>query len=106
MSRATTKTDLIIAANEQFDKLFKLIDSINDEQQNATFSSEMATVGKEAHWSRDKNLRDLLVHLYEWHSLLLNWINANRSGENKPFLPEPYNWRTYPALNVVLWEKH
>ena len=106
MSRATTKTDLIIAANEQFDKLWKLIDTMSDGQQNATFADEMAATGKEAHWSRDKNLRDVLVHLYEWHQLLLNWINANCNGEAKPFLPEPYNWKTYPAMNVEFWKKH
>jgi len=106
MPRATTKTDLIIAANEQFDKLWKLIDTMSDGQQNATFTDEMAAAGKEAHWSRDKNLRDVLVHLYEWHQLLLNWINANRNGEAKPFLLEPYNWKTYPAMNVEFWKKH
>ena len=65
MSRATTKTDLMIASNGQFDKLCKLIDSMSDEQQNAAFGNAMATAGKEAHWGRDKNLRDVLVHLYE-----------------------------------------
>ncbi len=60
MSRATTKTDLVIAANEQFDKLWKLIDSMNDEQQNATFSDKIATAGKEAHWGRDKNFATYL----------------------------------------------
>jgi hypothetical protein len=58
------------------------------------------------HWSRDKNLRDILVHLYEWHLLLLNWIKVNSSGEHKPFLPEPYNWKTYPTMNVEFWKKH
>jgi hypothetical protein len=106
MSRATTKADLEIAANEQFDKLWKLIDTMGDEQQNTTFADEMAAAGKEAHWSRDKNLRDVLVHLYEWHKLLLNWVNANRNGEAKPFLPQPYNWKTYPAMNVEFWKKH
>lgn len=106
MSRATTKTDLMIASNGQFDKLCKLIDSMSDEQQNAAFGNAMATAGKEAHWGRDKNLRDVLVHLYEWHRLLLDWINANCKGEAKPFLPEPYNWKTYPAMNVEFWEKH
>jgi hypothetical protein len=107
MSRATTKSDLIISANEQFDRLWKLIDTMSDEQQSATFSEEIATAGKEAHWSRDKNLRDVLVHLYEWHQLLLNWVNSNhRNGETKPFLPEPYNWKTYPAMNVEFWKKH
>ena len=106
MARATTKTDLVIAANEQFDKLWKLIDSMSDEQQTAIFSDEMAKAGKEAHWSRDKNLRDVLVHLYEWHQLLSNWIKSNCKGEAKPFLPEPYNWKTYPAMNVEFWKKH
>lgn len=106
MARATTKSDLINSANEQFEKLWRLIDGMSKDNQNAIFSSEMATAGKEAHWTRDKNLRDVLVHLYEWHQLLLNWIRANRNGENQPFLPEPYNWKTYSAMNVEFWKKH
>ena len=106
MARATTKADLVTSANGQFEKMWKLIDTMSDERQNATFGKEMATAGKEAHWSRDKNLRDILVHLYEWHLLLLNWIKDNISGEHKPFLPEPYNWKTYPTMNVEFWKKH
>ena len=106
MARATTKADLVTSANGQFEKMWKLIDTMSDEQQNATFGKEMATAGKEAHWSRDKNLRDILVHLYEWHLLLLNWIKDNSSGEHKPFLPKPYNWKTYPTMNVEFWKKH
>lgn len=106
MARATTKTDLIIAANGQFDRLCKIIEQMSDELQNAAFAHEMAAAGKETHWSRDKNLRDVLVHLHEWHKLLLNWIESNRASDAKPFLPEPYNWKTYPAMNVEFWEKH
>ena len=86
--------------------MWKLIDSMSEELQTATFAEKMAAMGKEAHWSRDKNLRDVLVHLYEWHQLLLNWINSNREGECKSFLPEPYNWKTYPVMNVEFWKKH
>ena len=106
MARATTKADLTASANGQFDKMWKLIDSMSEEQQKAAFAEEMATAGKETHWSRDKNLRDVLVHLYEWHQLLLNWVKANSNDERKPFLPEPYNWKTYPAMNVGFWKKH
>jgi hypothetical protein len=105
MSRATTKPDLIRVANEQFEKMWKLIDSMSDTTQNVTFNFG-AEMGKEAHWGRDKNLRDVLVHLYEWHQLLLNWINANQIGEAKSFLPEPYNWKTYGTMNVEFWNKH
>ena len=86
--------------------MWKLIDTMSEEQQNATFAEEMATAGKEAHWGRDKNLRDVLIHLYEWHQLLLNWVKANCNDECKPFLPEPYNWKTYPTMNVEFWKKH
>jgi hypothetical protein len=63
MSRATTKPDLVIAANGHFGKLCNLTDSMSDEQQNAAFGSAMAAAGKEAHWGRDRNVRDVPVHL-------------------------------------------
>ena len=96
MPRPTTKTDLISVANAEFGKLWKMIDAMTEKQQSANFSFE----------DRDKNLRDVLVHLYEWHQLLLNWITANQKGEQKTFLPEPYNWKTYPDMNVGFWKKH
>jgi len=106
MSRPTTKSDLIKAANEQFDKMWKLIDSMPDGAQDATFNFGEDSRKKEAHWKRDKNLRDVLIHLYEWHQLLLSWVKANQSGDEKPFLPKPYNWKTYGDMNVEFWEKH
>ena len=81
MARATTKADLTSSANEQFNKMWKLIDCMTKSQQEAAFAEEMATVGKETHWSRDKNLRDVLVHLYEWHQLLLHFISKHNETE-------------------------
>lgn len=105
MPRPTTKPDLIMAASEQFEKMWRMIDSMTNDEQGAAFAFG-AEMGKEAHWGRDKNLRDVLVHLYEWHQLLLNWVAANQNGEAKPFLPEPYNWKSYGDMNVGFWEKH
>ena len=96
MARPTTKQDLIAAANNQFEKLWKLIDTMPEEKRLGTFSFE----------DRDKNLRDVLVHLYEWHQLLLNWLRSNLAGNTVNFLPEPYNWRTYPQMNIEFWKKH
>jgi len=107
MSRPTTKPDLIKTANERFEKLWKLIDSMTDEEQNTPFNFGGIPDKKEAHWARDKNLRDVLIHLYEWHQLLLNWVKANQNGEKKPFIPAPYSWKTYGAMNIeMIWEKH
>ena len=51
-------------------------------------------------------MRDVLMHLYEWHQLLITWIGANREGIHKPFLPEPYNWQKLATLNQFFWDKH
>lgn len=96
MPRATTKSDLIEAADAQFSGLWQQIDALSEEERSSVFLFE----------DRDKNLRDVLVHLYEWHRLLLNWVEANRNGIEKHFLPAPYNWKTYPKMNVEFWEKH
>jgi len=106
MPRPTTKTELLSAANTQWVKIWELLDSIPEEKRLADFNFNNDPKLKEAHWKRDKNLRDVLVHLYEWHRLLLDWTAANLNGEPKPFLPEPYNWKTYGDMNVEFWEKH
>ncbi|MDE7302049.1 MAG: ClbS/DfsB family four-helix bundle protein [Oscillospiraceae bacterium] len=106
MPRPTTKTELLKAAEENYSKLNKLIASLTEEQLSTPFDFSGDEKKKEAHWRRDKNLRDVLVHLYEWHTLLLDWVAANENGESKPFIPEPYNWKTYGEMNVEFWKKH
>ena len=106
MARPTTKKDLIEAANSNFEKLWKSIASMTDNELNTEFDFSGDLKKKEAHWKRDKNLRDILIHLYEWHQLLLNWVQFNMTGNKKDFLPEPYNWRTYGEMNVEFWKKH
>ena len=106
MSRPATKTDLIQAAEEQFDKMWKLVDSMTPEERNADFHFGENVKMKEAHWQRDRNIRDILVHLYEWHQLLLNWEEDNKKGLAMPFIPAPYNWKTYGQMNVEFWKKH
>lgn len=104
MSRPTTKSELLHAATENYEKMNALISSLTDRELSTPF--EFDAKKKEAHWKRDKNLRDILVHLYEWHQLLLDCVKSNQNGEEKPFLPEPYNWRTYGAMNIGFWKKH
>lgn len=106
MARPTTKIDLIEVANIEFNKLWEIINSMSEDVQITSFSFDPDLAGKEAHWKRDKNIRDVLIHLYEWHQLLLNWVNSNQNGEAMPFIPAPYNWRTYGQMNIGFWEKH
>lgn len=105
MARPTTKNDLIQAGNDGYKKMIDLLDSIPNEEVDSNFTFDVENE-KQAHWTRDKNLRDVLIHLYEWHQLLLNWVKANQAGEAKQFLKEGYNWKSYGAMNIEFWEKH
>lgn len=96
MSRPTTKPDLIEAANERFSKLWSLIDTMTEEEQNSLFLFE----------DRDKNLRDILVHLYEWHQMVNRWHRIGTIEGGIPEVPgKGYTWRTLPDLNLEIWKK-
>lgn len=98
MPRPTTKTDLLRQSQANFEQLFALIDSMPNEMQLATFDYN----------ERDKTLRDILTHLYEWQNLLLHFVQTNlaKTSDFVPFLPAPYNFKTYPKMNRELWQKH
>ena len=104
MPRPRNKEELVIAATENYEKLITFIENRTENEKNTCYDFS-ATNKKEAHWKRDKNLRDVLMHLYEWHMLLLEWCKNRENGSNKPFLMEGYNWKTYGSMNVVFWER-
>ena len=96
MARPTNKTELLTLSKKNFSILNELIDNIPKEKQTAAFSFE----------DRDKNIRDVLGHLHEWHLMMLRWYNDGMSGI-KPVIPaEGYTWKTLPALNGLIWEKY
>ena len=106
MARPQTKNDLIEAANLNCEKLLKLIETMTDVELGTEFDFSSDDKKKEAHWGRDKNLRDVLIHLSEWHNLMLNWVKNNKAGVNKPFLMEGYNWKTYGDMNLLFWKRN
>ena len=109
MPRPRNKNELIKAMNDEFIKLCKLLENTPNEILKSDFEAPLPTN------TRDKNARDVLIHLYEWQQMLQNFIKNNLTfndskfitkNEISPFLPSPYNWKTYPKLNVELWQKH
>lgn len=96
MARPQTKDDLLEQAQTNYDKLLKLIETLTPEEQLGEFPFE----------GRDRQIRDCLVHLYEWHQLFMTWVEKNQQGELTSFLPAPYNWKTYPKMNQQFFEKH
>jgi hypothetical protein len=70
MARATTKIDLLTAANEQFGKLQALIASMTDDEQTATFLFE----------DRDRNVRDVLVYEELFAKKAFSWTGTTTLG--------------------------
>lgn len=98
MVRPKTKDELLVASEKNFEALLALTESFSEEEQLGTFPFS----------DRDRNIRDVYVHLYEWHQLFLHWVRANLKNSEKitSFFPEPYNWKNYPELNVKFWQQH
>ena len=106
MPRPKTKTELLDAAEAQYAKLDSLIEGMSSDDQHTHFDPSITQIGKEAHWARDKNLRDVLAHLHEWQRMLLDFVDANLHGQPRPFLPFPHTWRTTPTLNQEIWTQY
>lgn len=71
MSRPTTKADLISSATENYEEMNRLIDSLSEKELSTPF--EFDEKKKEAHWKRDKNLRDVLYLLHMIKSEIANF---------------------------------
>jgi len=96
MPRPKTKEELIDLSETNYQKLLDIIDSMGEELVLKEFLFE----------DRDRVVRDVVVHLFEWHLLLLRWIKENTSGNNIHFLPDGYNWKNYGLLNMEFFKKH
>merc|ERR1711916_406754 len=60
--------------------------------------------GKIPFEDRDKNIRDILVHLHHWHLMFLEWYKVGMNGE-KPEMPASgYTWKTTAELNQKIWQ--
>lgn len=99
MPRPTSKAELITAASAEFQKL------------NQSIALCRGPVLLDIAWqapieNQSRNTRDVLCHLYEWHRLLMGWVDQGSAGI-APEMPAPgYNWRQTPQLNADIWAKH
>lgn len=96
MPRPKTKKELCNLSQENFTKIFDLINSLTEAEQNGSFPFE----------HRDKNIRDVLAHLHQWHLMMLRWYDEGMQGK-KPAMPdEGYTWKTTAELNQKIWEQY
>ncbi|EUJ28492.1 hypothetical protein MFLO_12131 [Listeria floridensis FSL S10-1187] len=96
MARPTNKQDLLDLSGKNWDALTTLVESMPLEQQNGSFPFD----------DRDKNIRDVLIHLHEWHNMMETWYEVGMRGE-KPAIPKAgYTFQTLPALNLEIWKAY
>lgn len=63
MPRPHNKEDLLKAAQENYEALMSLIDGLTEKELNTPFDFSGQPNKKEAHWSRDKNVRDVFIFM-------------------------------------------
>lgn len=106
MGKPKNKEELLEASRKEFQQLWTLISQMSEQEQEADFTFPLTEKDSAAHFKRDRNLRDVLIHLYEWQNLLLNWLKNNQTSDQVvPFLPDPYHWKNYGEMNEKFWEK-
>ncbi|MCB0737322.1 MAG: ClbS/DfsB family four-helix bundle protein [Bacteroidetes bacterium] len=89
MPRPTTKQELLDLSQKNYQKLLNYIDSQPDEKQVADFP-----VG-----TLNRNVRDVLAHLHEWHNMMQRWYNEGMAGQNPDIPAVGYTWKTTGDLN-------
>lgn len=96
MTEKNGKEFLLAESEQNFKALFEIIESIPPRKRSMTIETE----------ERDKNFRDVLMHLYEWHAMLERWYREGMDGDT-PFMPAPgYMWRTIKPLNMQIRENY
>lgn len=96
MAKATNKEELLTQIEESYAKMISLIHSLSEEQQQADFPFP----------TMNRNIRDLLAHVYEWQLMLEDWYAVGMTGE-KPAIPAAgYTWKTTPELNRLIQKKY
>ncbi|GAA0345458.1 ClbS/DfsB family four-helix bundle protein [Oceanobacillus sp. FSL W7-1281] len=96
MTEKNGKEFLLAESEQNFKALFEIIESIPPRKRSMTIETE----------ERDKNFRDVLMHLYEWHAMLERWYREGMDGDT-PFMPSPgYMWRTIKPLNMQIRENY
>jgi len=89
VARPTSKIELLKFSDTSFEKLKTFIEELSPSQQESEFPSG----------TLNRNIRDVLAHLYHWHSLFLNWYEVGMAGHEPDMPARGYSWKSTPDLN-------
>ncbi|MGD6873715.1 ClbS/DfsB family four-helix bundle protein [Sutcliffiella horikoshii] len=90
------KEILLMNSDKYFNRLLAIIESVPSRKRGISIET----------LERDKNFRDVVMHLYEWHAMLERWYREGMDGDI-PLMPAPgYKWRNIGLLNMRTWENY
>ncbi|MGF2615136.1 ClbS/DfsB family four-helix bundle protein [Rossellomorea vietnamensis] len=96
MTRKSEKDILLLNSDKYFKSFLETIESVPSRKRNITIETQ----------DRDKNFRDIVMHLYEWHAMLERWYREGMDGDS-PFMPATgYRWGSIKLLNLKIWESY
>ena len=96
MPRPKSKEELVELSRSNYKKLMELVDSYSPEQIEKEFPEG----------TLNRNIKDVLIHLHEWHLMMLGWYEVGMKNK-KPDMPaKGYTWKTMPELNLKIWKTH
>ena len=94
MSRPTTRAELLGRATTDFELLMAEIEEIEPARRLGPSDYPRGSV------------KDMLAHLDAWHRMLLEWERVGRTGEVAEMPARGFTWKTTPALNMEIHERH
>ncbi len=96
MARPQNKTELLALAEKNYQRLLDYTNELPKDLITKEFPEGFL----------NRNVRDVLAHLYHWHTLVQNWIAVGMKGD-KPDIPaKGYTWKTCPELNSSIQQQH
>lgn len=96
MPKPKNKEELLFQSQENYQKLIRLIATFSEEEQQKDFPKG----------TMNRNIRDVLAHLYHWHQMFLEWYKIGMNGKKPPMPAENYTWKMTPELNRWIFEKY
>ncbi len=79
-----------------FNKLMRFLDDCSTQQLTREFPSQYL----------NRNIRDVLAHLYHWHTMFLEWYTTGMKGGQPEMPAKGYTWKMIPALNQRIREQY
>ena len=96
MARPKNKLELQQLSDANFEKLLDQVKGLMEQNGNIEFPEGFL----------NRNIKDVLAHVHEWHNMFLEWYEKGMAGL-KPEMPKiGYTWKTLPALNREIWNTY